>query len=76
MSSPDLADEKSNKVLDIPPVDEVLELIHDSGCHLYASEATLDIFKVTLDNFIREEDAIITVAEFYSWRKGPDCVTS
>jgi Uncharacterized conserved protein len=30
--------------IDIPPIPEFIELVHDSGVHLYACKATVDMF--------------------------------
>jgi peroxiredoxin family protein len=51
--------------IDIPPVPEFIELVADSGAHLYACKATVDMFGLTLDDFAPQVDAIISVGEFY-----------
>jgi peroxiredoxin family protein len=56
--------------LDIPPIPEFVELIADSGAHLYACRATVDMFGLTLADFVPQVDGIITVGEFYEHAAG------
>jgi len=51
--------------IDIPPIPEFIELVHDSGVHLYACKATVDMFGLTVDDFIPQVEDIISVGEFY-----------
>jgi peroxiredoxin family protein len=51
--------------LDIPPIPEFVELIADSGAGLYACKATVDMFGLTMDDFVPQVEAIISVGEFY-----------
>ncbi len=51
--------------IDIPPVSEFIEMIHDAGCNLYGCKATVDMFHLSMDDFCDEVDEVITVGEFY-----------
>ena len=51
--------------IDIPPIPEFIELVADSGAHLYACKATVDMFGLTMDAFVPQVDDIISVGEFY-----------
>jgi peroxiredoxin family protein len=51
--------------IDIPPIPEFIELVADSGAHLYACKATVDMFGLTMDDFVPQVDEIISVGEFY-----------
>ena len=51
--------------IDIPPIPEFVELLHDSGVHLYACKATVDMFGLDLDDFVPQVEDIISVGEFY-----------
>ncbi len=51
--------------LDIPPVDEFLEMIHDGGGKIYACKATVDMFHIKEDDFFEYFDGIVTVGQFY-----------
>src|SRR6266542_1642605 len=50
---------------DIPPIPEFIELVADSGVHLYACKATVDMFGLTMDDFVPQVDEVISVGEFY-----------
>jgi peroxiredoxin family protein len=56
--------------IDIPPVPEFIELVADSGAHLYACKATVDMFGLTKDAFVPQVDDIISVGEFYEKAAG------
>jgi peroxiredoxin family protein len=60
--------------LDIPPVPEFVELLSDSGAGLYACKATVDMFGLTIDDFVPQVDGIITVGEFYERAAGGEIV--
>ena len=60
--------------IDIPPVPEFLELIADSGAHLYACRATVDMFGLTMNDFVPQVEGIITVGEFYERAAGGEIV--
>jgi peroxiredoxin family protein len=51
--------------IDIPPIPEFLELVHDSGVHLYACKATVDMFGLTIEDFVPQVEDVISVGEFY-----------
>ncbi|MFZ5628487.1 MAG: DsrE/DsrF/DrsH-like family protein [Spirochaetota bacterium] len=65
---------KSIESLDIPPVGEFLQLIHDSGCGMYACKATVDMFGMTKADFVSPVDDIITVGEFYEKAQGGEII--
>lgn len=56
--------------IDIPPIPEFIELVADSGAHLYACKATVDMFDLTMDDFVPQVDEIISVGEFYEKAAG------
>ena len=56
--------------IDIPPIPEFIELVADSGTHLYACKATVDMFGLTMDDFVPQVDDIISVGEFYEKAAG------
>ncbi|MGC8501633.1 DsrE/DsrF/DrsH-like family protein [Desulfurella sp.] len=51
--------------LDIPPVGEFLEMIHDAGGKIYACKATVDMFHLKKEDFCEQLDDIVTVGQFY-----------
>ncbi len=56
--------------IDIPPIPEFVELVHDSGVHLYACKASVDMFGLTIDDFVPQVEDIISVGEFYAKAAG------
>jgi peroxiredoxin family protein len=56
--------------IDIPPIPEFIELVADSGAHHYACKATVDMFGLTMDDFVPQVDEIISVGEFYERAAG------
>jgi peroxiredoxin family protein len=56
--------------IDIPPIPEFIELVADSGARLYACKATVDMFGLTVDDFVPQVDEIISVGEFYEKAAG------
>ena len=51
--------------LDIPPVREFVEMIHDTGAEMYACKATVDMFHLEKEDFCPQVDEIISVGRFY-----------
>jgi len=58
------------ETIDIPPIPEFIELVADSGAHLYACKATVDMFGLTMEDFVPQVDDIISVGEFYERAAG------
>jgi hypothetical protein len=51
--------------IDIPPIPEFIELVADSGVQLYACKASVDMFGLTMEDFVPQVEDIISVGEFY-----------
>ena len=58
------------ETIDIPPIPEFIELVADSGVRLYACKATVDMFGLTMDDFVPQVEDIISVGEFYEQAAG------
>ena len=56
--------------LDIPPISEFVEMVHDAGAKLYACKATVEMFHLTMDDFCEQTEAIINVGKFYEVSAG------
>jgi len=61
---------KEMEKLDIPPVSEFIEMIHDAGGKLYACKATVDMFHLSKDDFCEQVEDIINVGKFYEIAAG------
>jgi peroxiredoxin family protein len=60
--------------LDIPPVPEFVEMIHDSGAGLWACKASVDMFGLEPEDFVESVDGVITVGEFYEKAAGAEII--
>jgi len=60
--------------LDVPPVDEFLEMCSDAGAELYGCKMTVDMFKLTMDDFVPQVKGIMTVGEFYEKSAGAQII--
>jgi len=65
---------KEMEKLDIPPVREFIEMIHDAGCEIYACKATVDMFHLTKKDFCPQVDDIISVGQFYEKSAGAQII--
>ncbi len=65
---------KEMKKLDIPPVREFIEMIHDAGAEIYACKATVEMFHLTKEDFCEQVDGILTVGEFYEKSAGAQII--
>ncbi|MBN1998083.1 DsrE/DsrF/DrsH-like family protein [candidate division KSB1 bacterium] len=66
--------QKKMDELDIPPVDEFIEMISDAGAELYACKATVDMFGLTEKDFVSQVNGIINVATFYEKSAGAQII--
>ena len=60
--------------IDIPPIPEFMELVADSGVQLYACKATVDMFELSIDDFIPQVADIISVGDFYEKAAGGEII--
>ena len=65
---------KEMEKLDIPPLREFLEMIHDAGCEIYACKASVDMFHLTKSDFCAQVDDIISVGQFYERSAGAQII--
>ena len=65
---------KEMEKIDIPPVREFIEMIHDAGGEIYACKATVDMFHLKKEDFCEQMDDIITVGEFYEKSAGAEVI--
>lgn len=65
---------KEMEKLDIPPVEEFIEMVSDAGAELYACKASVDMFHLTKDDFVPQVNAIINVGTFYEKSAGAQII--
>ena len=61
-----------NKIekLDIPPIDEFLEILTASGTKLWGCKLAIEMFDLEREDLIDDVDGIITVGDFYERAAG------
>jgi len=62
--------QKKMDALDIPPIDEFIEMISAAGGKLYACKASVDMFGLKKEDFLDEVQSILTVGDFYALSAG------
>ncbi len=65
---------KKMEELEVPPVREMLEMLHDAGAKLYACKMTVDMMGLTKDDFLDVVDDIVTASEFIEMTEGAQIV--
>lgn len=61
---------KEMEKLDIPPVSEMIEILGDSGAHLYACRMAMDMFKRTRDDLAPQVEDVISAMDFFDKAAG------
>jgi peroxiredoxin family protein len=61
---------KQMERLDIPPVHEMLEILGDSGAHLYACKMAMEMFKRTKEDLVPQVEDVITAMDFFDKAAG------
>lgn len=56
--------------LDIPPVDEFLDMITAGGGEIYACKLAMDMFKLTEKDLSEHVSGVLTVGDFYAMAGG------
>ena len=60
--------------LDIPPISEFIEMIHDAGVKLYGCKASVDMFGLKPEDFCEQVEKVLTVGEFYHLSAGAQII--
>lgn len=60
--------------LDVPGPREMLTMLSDAGCHLYACELAMDMFRLKADDLVPEIDGVLTAGDFYDRTWGAQIV--
>ena len=61
---------KEMEKLDIPPVDEFLEILVASGVKIWACKLAMDMFHLEKKDLIDDLDGVLTVGDFYNRAHG------
>jgi peroxiredoxin family protein len=65
---------KQMEKLDIPSVHEMLEILSDSGAHLYACRMAMDMFKRTKDDLVPQVEDVISAMDFFDKAAGAQVI--
>ncbi|MFN4763450.1 DsrE/DsrF/DrsH-like family protein [Gillisia sp. Q332] len=57
---------KEMEKLDMPPVDEFLEILSASGVKLWACKLAVDMFHISEKDLIEDLDGVLTIGDFYN----------
>lgn len=56
--------------IDMPPIHEFLEMIHDAGAEIYACRMAMDMMHLEADDLVEEVDAVLGAMEFLEMTEG------
>lgn len=62
--------QKEMEKLDIPPVDEFLEILAASGVKMWACKLAMDMFHIEEKDLIDDLEGVLTVGDFYNRAHG------
>ena len=65
---------KKMEEIEVPPVREMLEMLHDAGAKLYACKMTVDMMNLSEEDFIEDLDGIVTAGEFIDMTEGAQII--
>ena len=60
--------------IEIPPVREMIEILHDSGAELYGCRMAMDMFKLEKPDLVPQVDDVLTVMDFYDKAAGSQII--
>lgn len=66
--------QKEMEKIDIPPIREFVEMIHDAGAHIYVCKASVEMFHLKMEDFCPQVDGVLTVGEFYEKSAGASII--
>jgi peroxiredoxin family protein len=65
---------KQMEKLNIPPIPEFVEMVHDAGAKLYACKATVEMFGLKKEDFCPQVKSIINVGRFFELSAGAQII--
>jgi peroxiredoxin family protein len=60
--------------LEIPPIDEFMEMIHDAGAKFYACKMSVDMMNLTEADFVPQVDSIVNASDFLEMAEGAQII--
>jgi len=65
---------KEMQKLDIPPVPEFLQMLHDAGAELYACQLAMDMFHLRREDLVPQVKDVISAMEFFDKSHGAQII--
>ncbi len=65
---------KGLEKIDMPPVDEFLEMIHDAGGRIWACRMAMDMMDLTEEDLVDEVDGVVGAMEFLEMAEGAQII--
>lgn len=65
---------KKMEELEVPPVREMLTMLHDAGAKIYACKMTVDMMKLKDEDFLDVVDGVVTASEFIDMTDGAQII--
>jgi peroxiredoxin family protein len=56
--------------LDLPAIPELLQILSESGAHMYACKMAMDMFKLKEEDLVPEVEGVLTVVDFFDKAAG------
>ncbi|GAP13328.1 uncharacterized conserved protein [Longilinea arvoryzae] len=60
--------------INVPPVDEYLQMLVDAGAHLYACKMSVDMFDLKKEDFVDGVEDIVTAGDFMDMTEGAQII--
>jgi peroxiredoxin family protein len=60
--------------IDIPPIDEFMEMVHDAGAKFFACRMSVDMMHLTKEDFVPEVDEVVSAMDFLDWAEGAQII--
>ena len=65
---------KDMEKLDLPSVREMIEMLDDAGCKMYACQMAMEMFNRTEQDLVPQVDSVITAMDFYDVSQGAQII--
>ena len=61
---------KQMREIDIPSVREMIQILSDSGAHLYACSLAMEMFKVKKEDLVPQVEGVLSAMDFFDKTRG------
>lgn len=60
--------------LDLPAIPELLQILADSGAHMFACQMAMEMFKLKKEDLVPEVEGVLTVVDFFDKAAGSQVI--